>query len=154
MASFQIKFIATFELMTQLHIVIYPFWHTVLRYHKTHKRSENNTPRFFVLFAVVSQRNKKYNKVNARACLLSCSKMLKSCRFVVPKNHASDVEGQNVTIRINNTHINVTSWGVRVTTVAVEMQIIIRYSCVPVFLNYLYGMQVASFLRRTVLSAI
>jgi len=34
MASFQIKFIATCELMTQLHTVIYPFWHTVLRHHR------------------------------------------------------------------------------------------------------------------------
>ena len=46
MASFQIKFIATFELMTQLRIVIYPFWHTVLRYHKIHKRNDINTPSF------------------------------------------------------------------------------------------------------------
>jgi hypothetical protein len=46
MASFQIKFIATFELMTQLHVRIYPVWHTVLRYHKTHKRSDINKRSF------------------------------------------------------------------------------------------------------------
>jgi hypothetical protein len=81
-------------------------------------------------------------------------KMLKSSRFVVPRNMLL----ANVTTGINktgNVHITVTPRRVGVTTLAAERQIIIKYYvCESVLLPYLYGMQISSFLCRILLSTV